>query len=78
MNEERLEDDPLPRLTLQMDFDEVQSFVYQVGANRLHTPSFLPVDDDYYVRLDVHLVEGGSVQAMPGAMGEPPASASPA
>ncbi|TLF51733.1 BCCT family transporter [Halomonas urmiana] len=113
VNEERLEDDPLPRLTFQVDFDEAQSFVYQVGANRLPTPSFLPVDDDYYVRLDVHLVEGGTgqdlngytrgqvigdvlseyerhlhflalsgadggVQAMPGAMGEPPASASPA
>ncbi|MBB3185182.1 choline/glycine/proline betaine transport protein [Halomonas fontilapidosi] len=113
VSEEPLENEPLPRLTLQVDFDQAQSFVYQVCASRLRTPSFLPVDDDYYVRLDVHLAEGGTgqdlngytrgqvigdvlseyerhlhflalsddggaVQAMPGATGEPPASATPA
>ncbi|MGM0986337.1 MAG: choline BCCT transporter BetT [Pseudomonadota bacterium] len=66
VREEHLEGEPLPRLTLQVDFDQAQSFVYQVCANRLRTPSFLPVDDDYYVRLDVHLAEGGTGQDLNG------------
>ncbi|ATJ83970.1 choline BCCT transporter BetT [Halomonas beimenensis] len=59
VSEEEVEGEPLPQLTLQADFDEAHSFVYQVRAHRLRTPSFLPVDDDYYVRLDVYLTEGG-------------------
>ncbi|WP_104202294.1 choline BCCT transporter BetT [Billgrantia saliphila] len=113
VSEEMLEGESLPRLTLQVDLENASSFVYQVCPHRMRTPSFLPVDDDYYVRLDVYLAEGGqekdlngftrgqviadvlseyerhlhflalagqgrNVQAMPGAVGEPPADASPA
>ncbi len=112
VTEEQLEGEPLPRLTLQVDLENASSFVYQVCPHRMRTPSFLPVDDDYYVRLDVYLAEGGQekdlngftrgqviaevlseyerhlhfltlagqgggMQAMPGAVGEPPADASP-
>jgi len=59
VTEEEVEGEPLPQLTLQADFDDAHSFVYQVRAHRLRTPSFLQVDDDYYVRLDVYLTEGG-------------------
>ncbi|MFY0992032.1 choline BCCT transporter BetT [Halomonas sp. C05BenzN] len=110
VTEEQIEDEPLPRLTLQVQLEDAASFVYQVCPHRLRTPSFLPVDDDYYVRLDVYLAEGGTgqdlngytrgqaigdvlseyerhlhflalageggnVQAMPGAVGEPPVEA---
>ncbi|MDN3557754.1 choline BCCT transporter BetT [Halomonas maura] len=114
VTEEAVEGEPLPQLTLQAEFDDAHGFVYQVRAHRLRTPSFLPADDDYYVRLDVYLTEGGadkdlngytrgqvlgdvlseyerhlhflalageggaSVQAMPGAVGEPPQDLSPA
>ncbi|GEK47596.1 high-affinity choline transporter BetT [Bisbaumannia pacifica] len=66
VSEERLEDEPLPRLTLQVDFEEAQSFVYQVRPHRLRAPSFLPADDDYYLRLDVYLAEGGLGQDLNG------------
>ncbi|MGJ7459863.1 choline BCCT transporter BetT [Halomonas sp. MA07-2] len=107
LTEEPVEGEPLPRLTLQVVLENAASFVYQVCPHRMRTPSFLPVDDDFYVRLDVYLAEGGtgqdlngytrgqvigdvlseyerhlhflelagadgSVQAMPGAVGEPP------
>ncbi|MFO7648506.1 choline BCCT transporter BetT [Halomonas campaniensis] len=110
VTEEPLEGEPLPRLTLQVTLENAAGFVYQVCPHRMRTPSFLPVDDDYYVRLDVFLAEGGtgqdlngytrgqvigdvlseyerhlhflalagedgSVQAMPGAVGEPPEGA---
>ncbi|RCV91658.1 choline BCCT transporter BetT [Billgrantia montanilacus] len=113
VTEEHLEGEALPCLTLQVDLGEAASFVYQVCPHRMRTPSFLPADDDYYVRLDVYLAEGGLekdlngftrgqviadvlseyerhlhflalagqggyVQAMPGAVGEPPAAASQA
>ncbi|MGQ4879759.1 choline BCCT transporter BetT [Billgrantia sp. LNSP4103-1] len=113
VSEAPLEGESLPCLTLQVDLENSASFVYQVYPHRMRTPSFLPVDDDYYVRLDVYLAEGGqekdlngftrgqviadvlseyerhlhflalagqggNVQAMPGAVGEPPADASPA
>jgi choline/glycine/proline betaine transport protein len=96
-----------------VELGEAASFVYQVHPHRMRTPSFLPADDDYYMRLDVYLAEGGTgqdlngytrgqvigdvlseyerhlhflalageggqVQAMPGAVGEPPAAASQA
>ncbi len=32
----------------------------------MRTPSFLPADDDYYLRLDVHLAEGGIGQDLNG------------
>ncbi|MDR5865486.1 choline BCCT transporter BetT [Halomonas koreensis] len=64
--EEHLDGEPLPQLTLQVDFEEAASFVYQVRAHRLSTPSFLPVDDDYYVRLDVYLTEGGADKDLNG------------
>lgn len=66
LTEEHLEGEPLPQLTLQADFDDAHSFVYQVRAHRLRTPSFLPVDDDYYVRLDVYLTEGGADKDLNG------------
>jgi choline/glycine/proline betaine transport protein len=110
VTEEPLEGEPLPRPTLQVTLENAAGFVYQVCPHRMRTPSFLPVDDDYYVRLDVFLAEGGtgqdlngytrgqvigdvlseyerhlhflalagedgSVQAMPGAVGEPPEGA---
>ncbi|MBS8269424.1 choline BCCT transporter BetT [Halomonas sp. DN3] len=66
LSEEQVEGEPLPRLTLQVDFEEMQSFVYQVRPHRMRTPSFLPADDDYYLRLDVHLAEGGVGQNLNG------------
>lgn len=32
----------------------------------MQPPSFLPADDDYYLRLDVHLAEGGMGQDLNG------------
>ncbi|MFG6138202.1 choline BCCT transporter BetT [Halomonas sp. B23F22_10] len=66
VTEEEVEGEPLRQLTLQVDFDDAASFVYQVRAHRLRTPSFLPVDDDYYVRFDVYLNEGGLEQDLNG------------
>lgn len=66
VREERLDDDPLPRLTLQVELEEAPIFVYQVCPHRMRTPSFLPADDDYYVRLDVYLAEGGTGQDLNG------------
>ena len=111
VSEEQLEGKPLPRLTLQVDFGDATSFVYQVCPHRMRTPSFIEADDDFYVRLDVYLAEGGldkdlngytrgqaigdlvgeyerhlhfltlagqergTVQPMPGSIGEPPENA---
>ncbi|MBB3232318.1 choline BCCT transporter BetT [Halomonas stenophila] len=66
VTEEEVEGEPLPQLTLQADFDDAHGFVYQVRAHRLRTPSFLPADDDYYVRLDVYLTEGGADKDLNG------------
>ncbi len=66
VTEEQIEDEPLPRLTLQVLLGDAASFVYQVCPHRLRTPSFLAVDDDYYVRLDVFLAEGGTGQDLNG------------
>ncbi|RTR07068.1 choline BCCT transporter BetT [Halomonas nitroreducens] len=66
VTEEAVEGEPLPQLTLQADFDDAHGFVYQVRAHRLRTPSFLPADDDYYVRLDVYLTEGGADKDLNG------------
>ncbi|HET8791288.1 MAG TPA: choline BCCT transporter BetT, partial [Modicisalibacter sp.] len=35
---------------LQVDFDGAPSFIYQIRPHRMQTPSFLPADDDYYLR----------------------------
>ncbi|WP_355660450.1 choline BCCT transporter BetT [Halomonas salifodinae] len=66
VSEEQVEGEPLPRLTLQVDFEEAQSFVYQIRPHRMRAPSFLPADDDYYLRLDVYLAEGGLGQDLNG------------
>ena len=66
VTEEPLEGEPLPRLTLQVTLENAAAFVYQVCPHRMRTPSFLPVDDDYYVRLDVFLAEGGTGQDLNG------------
>lgn len=66
VNEEQIEGETLPRLTLQVLLGDAASFVYQVCPHRMRTPSFLPVDDDYYVRLDVFLAEGGTGQDLNG------------
>ncbi|GHE21594.1 choline BCCT transporter BetT [Halomonas urumqiensis] len=66
VSEEQIDGDPLPSLTLQVSLEEAASFVYQVCPHRMRTPSFLPVDDDYYVRLDVFLAEGGTGQDLNG------------
>ncbi|MGR2739155.1 choline BCCT transporter BetT [Billgrantia sp. Q4P2] len=52
--------------TLQVDFDGAPSFIYGIQPTRLQPPSFLPADDDYYLRLDVHLAEGGLGQDLNG------------
>ncbi|GHC17739.1 choline BCCT transporter BetT [Aidingimonas halophila] len=66
VSEEFMDGEILPRLTLQVDLEDAQSFVYQVRSHRMRTPSFLPVDDDYYLRLDVYLAEGGLGQDLNG------------
>ncbi|MDR5905081.1 choline BCCT transporter BetT [Franzmannia qiaohouensis] len=66
VSEEQVEGEPLPRLTLQVELENAPFFVYQVCPHRMRTPSFLPVDDDYYVRLDVYLAEGGTGQDLNG------------
>ncbi|QEM82778.1 choline BCCT transporter BetT [Halomonas binhaiensis] len=66
LSEAQEEGAPLPSLTLQVDFEGMQSFVYHVRPHRMRTPSFLPVDDDYYLRLDVHLAEGSLGQNLNG------------
>lgn len=52
--------------TLQVDFDGAPSFIYGIRPQRMRPPSFLPADDDYYLRLDVHLAEGGIGQDLNG------------
>ncbi|SDL94783.1 choline/glycine/proline betaine transport protein [Modicisalibacter muralis] len=52
--------------SLRVDFDGAPSFIYQIRPHRMQTPSFLPADDDYYLRLDVHLTEGGLGQDLNG------------
>ncbi|GGX88004.1 high-affinity choline transporter BetT [Litchfieldella qijiaojingensis] len=52
--------------TLQVDFDGAPSFIYGIRPQRMQPPSFLPADDDYYLRLDVHLAEGGLGQDLNG------------
>ncbi|EPC01101.1 choline transporter BetT [Litchfieldella anticariensis FP35 = DSM 16096] len=66
VSEEQVEGEPLPRLTLQVEFDNAQNFVYQVRPHRMRAPSFLPMNDDYYLRLDVYLTEGGLGQDLNG------------
>lgn len=66
VTEEQHEGEPLARLTLQVDFEGSQSFVYQIRPMRMRAPSFLPADDDFYMRLDVYLVEGGLGQDLNG------------
>lgn len=64
--ERQINGEPLPRLTLQVVMENAASFVYQVCPHRMRTPSFLPADDDFYVRLDVFLAEGGTGQDLNG------------
>lgn len=52
--------------TLQVDFDGAPSFLYSIQPKRMRPPSFLPADDDYYLRLDVHLTDGGLGQDING------------
>ena len=66
VTEKQIDGEPLPRLTLQVVMEDAASFVYQVCPHRMRTPSFLPADDDFYVRLDVFLAEGGTGQDLNG------------
>ncbi|MFN2408833.1 MAG: high-affinity choline transporter BetT, partial [Halomonas sp.] len=66
VTEEQLEGESLPNVMLQVDFGDATSFVYQVCPHRMRTPSFIPADDDYYVRLDVYLAEGGQDKDLNG------------
>ncbi|AVV34688.1 high-affinity choline transporter BetT [Halomonas sp. SF2003] len=66
VTEETLEDEPLPRVTLEVEFEDASNFVYQVRAVRQQTPSFIDANDDFYLRLEVHLSEGGSGQELNG------------
>ncbi|WP_409522414.1 choline BCCT transporter BetT [Nitrincola sp. MINF-07-Sa-05] len=52
--------------TLRVDFDGAPSFIYSIQPQRMQAPSFLAADDDYYLRLDVHLAEGGLGQDLNG------------
>ncbi|MGQ7247392.1 choline BCCT transporter BetT [Halomonas sp. V046] len=52
--------------TLRVTFPGAPEFVYGVRPLRMRPPSFLPADDDYYLRLDVHLSEGGIGQDLNG------------
>ncbi|RUR33797.1 choline BCCT transporter BetT [Vreelandella nanhaiensis] len=66
VSEKQLEGEVLPSLMLQVDFGEATSFVYQVCPHRMRTPSFISADDDFYVRLDVYLAEGGQDKDLNG------------
>ncbi|MDL2192440.1 choline BCCT transporter BetT [Cobetia sp. LC6] len=66
VTEETLEGEPLPRVTLEVEFEDASNFVYQVRAVRQQTPSFIDANDDFYLRLEVHLSEGGSGQELNG------------
>ncbi|WP_457942525.1 choline BCCT transporter BetT [Vreelandella alkaliphila] len=66
VTEEHLDGESLPNLTLQVDLGDATSFVYQVCPHRMRTPSFIPADDDFYVRLDVYLAEGGQDKDLNG------------
>lgn len=52
--------------TLRVDFEGAPPFIYAVKPLHMKPPSFLPADDDYYLRLDVHLSEGGIGQDLNG------------
>lgn len=66
VTEQAVDDTLLPCPTLRVDFDGAPSFSYGIRPQRLQPPSFLPTDDDYYLRLDVHLAEGGLGQNLNG------------
>ncbi|MEC8936283.1 MAG: BCCT family transporter, partial [Pseudomonadota bacterium] len=66
VTEEQVEGESLPNLMLQVDFGDATSFVYQVCPHRMRTPNFIPADDDFYVRLDVYLAEGGQDKDLNG------------
>ncbi|PXY00122.1 choline BCCT transporter BetT [Halomonas sp. LBP4] len=66
VTEQAMDDTQLLCPTLQVDFDGAPSFIYGIRPQRLQPPSFLPADDDYYLRLDVHLAEGGLGQDLNG------------
>ena len=52
--------------TLRVDFEGAPPFIYAVKPLSMKPPSFLPADDDDYLRLDVHLSEGGIGQDLNG------------
>ena len=66
VSEEKVEGTELLCPTLEVEFDGAPSFVYGIRPQRLQAPSFLPADDDYYLRLDVHFAEGGIGQDLNG------------
>ncbi|MGO2414491.1 MULTISPECIES: choline BCCT transporter BetT [Cobetia] len=66
VTEEQSDDEPLPRVMLEVEFEDASNFVYQVRSIRQQTPSFIDANDDYYLRLAVHLSEGGSGQELNG------------
>lgn len=51
---------------LRVDFEGAPSFIYEIRTRRMQPPSFLPADDDYYLRLDVHLADGSTGQDLNG------------
>ncbi|WP_116474751.1 choline BCCT transporter BetT [Zobellella maritima] len=66
LTERQLEENQLACPRLRVDFDGAPSFVYEVRTRRMQPPSFLPADDDYYLRLDVHLADGSVGQDLNG------------
>ncbi|OXY82627.1 choline BCCT transporter BetT [Oceanimonas doudoroffii] len=56
----------LPCPMLRVDFEGAPSFSYEIRTRRMQPPSFLPADDDYYLRLDVHLADGSVGQDLNG------------
>ncbi|WP_375056385.1 choline BCCT transporter BetT [Zobellella sp. DQSA1] len=64
--EQEVKDSSLRCPVLQVDFEGAPSFVYGIRPRRVPPPSFLPADDDYYLRLDVFLTENGAGQNLNG------------
>lgn len=64
--EQEITDSSLRCPVLQVDFEGAPGFVYGVRPRRVQPPSFLPADDDYYLRLDVFLTENGAGQNLNG------------
>ncbi|OXY83577.1 choline BCCT transporter BetT [Oceanimonas doudoroffii] len=64
--ERETDEERLPCPMLRVDFEGAPSFIYEIHTRRMQPPSFLLADDDYYLRLDVHLADGSVGQDLNG------------